>query len=77
MINEFDMPNKKLMNIKIYEDDFILIKIAIISSIQSISKNINNLDLDNETKDKLQNDIFKYKQLLSKLEICKLYNEDI
>lgn len=77
MINEFDMPNKKLMNIKIYEDDFILIKIAIISSIQNISKNINNLDLDNETKDKLQNDIFKYKQLLSKLEICKLYNEDI
>jgi hypothetical protein len=74
---EFDILERKILNIKIYEEDFDLIKIAILNSIQNINKNINNLDLDNEIKEKLQNDIIKYKRLLSKLDICKLYNENI
>lgn len=71
------MINKKMMNIKIYEEDFNLIKVSIFNLIQDIRKNIDELDLDDKMKGELKNDIFKYRQLLSKLEICKLYNEDV
>lgn len=75
--NELDTIEKKVLNIKIYEEDFNLIKIAVMIAIQNTNKNINNLEIDNELKLKLQKNANEYKKLLSKLEICKLYNENI
>lgn len=74
---ELDDIERKILNIKIYEEDYQLIKIAIISNIQNCYKFINNEEIDQETKTSLQKKIDNYKKLLAKLDICELYNENV
>ena len=45
---------EKIVTIKVYEEDYERIKVAIISSIFQIKKNIENPNLDEETKNELQ-----------------------
>lgn len=66
---------EKIVTIKVYEEDYERIKAAIISSIFQIKKNIENPNLDEETKNELQKEITMYRMLLSSLKTCKLYNE--
>lgn len=67
--------NKKILNIKIDEEDYDRLLIAIASVIQEFNKNKNNTT-DLEEKDRIEFDIYKYKVLVGKLKTCKLYNED-
>lgn len=73
---ELENFEKKVLNIKMYEKDFVLIKIAIVSEIQKLNKSLNEIELDDLTRLKFESNIINYKKLLSKLETCKLYNED-
>lgn len=74
---ELDEIERKILNIKLYEEDYQLIKIAIVSAIQSCYQLINNEETDQETKVSLQKKIDNYKKLLAKLDICELYNENV
>lgn len=74
---ELDEIERKILNIKLYEEDYQLIKIAIASAIQNCYKFINDENIDQETKVSLKNKINNYKNLLSKLDICGLYNENM
>ena len=74
---ELDELERKILNIKLYEEDYQLIKIAIISNIQNCYKIINNQDMDDETRISIQNKINDYKNLLAKLNICELYNKNV
>lgn len=67
--------NKKILNIKIDEEDYDRLLIAIASVIQEFNKNKNNTT-DLEEKDRIEFDIYKFKMLIGKLKTCKLYNED-
>ena len=67
--------NKKILNIKIDEEDYDRLLSAIASVIQEFNKNKNNTT-DLEEKDRIEFDIYKFKMLVSKLKTCKLYNED-
>ena len=67
--------NKKILNIKIDEEDYERLLIAIASMIQELNKNKNNTT-DLEEKDRIEFDIYKFKMLIGKLKTCKLYNED-
>lgn len=67
--------NEKILNIKISETDFDMIKRAIIIAIQKCNENIKNPILDKEDVFNLEEDILKYKKIITKLNVCKLYND--
>lgn len=67
--------NEKILNIKISEEDFELIKRAILISIQKCNENIKNPILNKDDVFNLENDILKYKKIITKLNVCKLYND--
>ena len=69
--------NKKIINLKIYEEDFNYILLGLINNINQ-TKNLinNNKKLDDDTIKLLKEDIKKEKDLISRLNVCKLYNED-
>ena len=69
------MNNKKILNIKIYEDDYNKILLAIMDNIVKLNRQKENA-VDLEDINKINSNIQQYKMLLTKLRTCKLYNED-
>lgn len=65
---------KKILNIKIDEEDYEKILVALVSMIQKLNNDKNNA-IDEEDKDTVEFDIHKYKMLIGKLKTCRLYNE--
>lgn len=69
--------NKKIIDLKIYEEDFDYILLGLINNINQTNDLINtNKKLDDDTIKLLKNDIKKEKDLISRLNVCKLYNEN-
>ena len=67
--------NDKILNIKIEEDDYDRLLIAVATIIQELNKNKKSTT-NVEEIDRIEFDIYKYKMLVSKLKTCRLYNED-
>ena len=68
------MNENKILDIKIDEEDYQRILVAVGSSIQQLNSNKNNA-IDLEEQDKIDFEIHKYKMLIGKLKTCKFYNE--
>lgn len=69
--------NKKIIDLKIYEEDFNYILLGLINNINHTNDLINNnKKLDDDTIKSLKEDIKKEKDLISRLNVCKLYNEN-
>ena len=65
---------KKVLNIKMYDEDFEMIQIVITSHIARLQMELYD-DLTNEDKSIIEQTILKEKMLIAKLKTCKLYNE--
>lgn len=68
------MNNEKILNIKINEEDYERIILAILNKIHDLNCDKNS-ENNVEEKEKIEFNIYKHKLLMSKLEVCKLYNE--
>ena len=66
----------KFLDLKIEGEDFIKIKLSVMNSITNLRQNLYNDKLEPEDKEMIRKEIDSYKSLLSKLDICELYNED-
>lgn len=70
------MNNKKIVTLKIYEDDFYSIQAIILEHIRKMRSDLTQEDLSEETKKLIEKTISENKALMEKLNICKLYNEE-
>ena len=68
------MNDIKILDIKVDEEDYQRILVAVASSIQQLNGDKNNA-IDLEDKDRIDFEIYKYKMLIGKLKTCKFYNE--
>lgn len=66
----------KFLDLKVEGEDFIKIKLSVMNSITNLRQNLYNDKLEPEDKEMIRKEIDSYKSLLSKLDICELYNED-
>ena len=66
----------KFLDFKVEGEDFIKIKLSVMNSITNLRQNLYNDKLEPEDKEMIRKEIDSYKSLLSKLDICELYNED-
>lgn len=67
--------NKKIfMNLKIEKKDYFKIKVSIIDSIKNLKQTLNSDNVNDNDKQIIRDTLNEYKNLLSKLEICELYN---
>lgn len=67
--------NDKILNIKISEKDFEMIIVSLLSTIQKCHENKGNPLLNKKEIEQIEADIQNYKKIITKLNVCKLYND--
>ena len=68
--------NDKIFNIKINEDDFIMLQAMILEHIKKFKSELFNNELDEEEIANIRKIIQNDRILFEKLNVCKLYNEE-
>lgn len=69
------MNDNKMINLKIYERDFITLQAMILEHIRKLKSELKSEHLDNEAKKIIEQSINDDRVLFEKLNICKSYNE--
>lgn len=69
------MNDNRIINLKIYESDFIMVQAIVLEHIRKLKNDLQSEHLTDEAKKIIEKTICDDKTLIEKLNLCKLYDE--